>query len=54
MLKGLQCIIWQFQIGEAILKFSNVRESFSLVALEIIKHGDQRSVDYLKVNILGE
>ena len=26
----------------------------SLVALEIIKHGDQRSVDYLKVNILGE
>lgn len=32
-LNGLQCII-------AILKFSDVRESFTLVRLKIIKHGD--------------
>ena len=29
MLKGLQCIIGQFQIWSAIGKFSNVRESFA-------------------------
>ena len=44
MLKGLQCII-------AILKFSDVRESFTLVRLKIIKHGnpvgDKRIMDLM-------
>ena len=38
MLKGLQCIIGRFQTGVAILKFS--RETFAVVCLRILKHGD--------------